>query len=371
VALAEQHIRDQLDRVDEVRSLIFLEANRQARAEARGETAEAGQAADALETLLVRDPLGSWWLPILRAASLAQRGRHTEARAQLLQFAPDGPGPALRAMGPELLLGAVTIAIQVGDREWMRDIYDVLLPYAARNSVNLVLLVSDGPIAHHLGCLAAALGDIDQAIAHHTQALSLCQRAGFVGFAARARLALEALGRAPVTVSVAPLASAIPRLEQNGDLWTLSHEGREVHLGDSKGVRYLALLLAEPGRERHVGDLVQAVDAGPGVDSDAKAAYRQRLDELRDALEDAEARGDRHAIERLQSDRDLLAREIARAVGLGGRDGGKASAASERARINVQRRLRDVITRVGELDGRLGRHLELHVKTGVLCSFRP
>jgi hypothetical protein len=66
----------------------------------------------------------------------------------------------------------------------------------------------------------------------------------------------------------------------------------------------------------------------------------------------------------------VLADELARAVGLGGRDR-RAGSASERARINVQRRIRDVLTRVAELDASLGRHLELHVKTGVFCSWEP
>jgi hypothetical protein len=57
-------------------------------------------------------------------------------------------------------------------------------------------------------------------------------------------------------------------------------------------------------------------------------------------------------------------------VGLGGRDR-KAGAAAERARINVQRRIRDVIARVAEIDEALGRHLRRHLKTGVFCCWRP
>jgi len=43
---------------------------------------------------------------------------------------------------------------------------------------------------------------------------------------------------------------------------------------------------------------------------------------------------------------------------------------SIRARINVQRRLRDVIVRVAGKDAALGRELDLHVKTGIFCSYR-
>jgi hypothetical protein len=43
----------------------------------------------------------------------------------------------------------------------------------------------------------------------------------------------------------------------------------------------------------------------------------------------------------------------------------------ERARVNVQRRLKDVIRRVEEQDPALGRYLAAAVKTGTWCSFAP
>jgi hypothetical protein len=43
----------------------------------------------------------------------------------------------------------------------------------------------------------------------------------------------------------------------------------------------------------------------------------------------------------------------------------------ERLRINVQRRLRDVLQRVEEQDPALGRYLAATVKTGTFCVFSP
>jgi hypothetical protein len=43
----------------------------------------------------------------------------------------------------------------------------------------------------------------------------------------------------------------------------------------------------------------------------------------------------------------------------------------ERARINVQRRLKDVVRRVEEQDPALGRYLAAALQTGIWCSFRP
>ena len=51
---------------------------------------------------------------------------------------------------------------------------------------------------------------------------------------------------------------------REGDYWSVSFEGRTVHMRDLKGMRYLARLLADPGREYHVLDLV-AAETGSGA----------------------------------------------------------------------------------------------------------
>jgi hypothetical protein len=43
----------------------------------------------------------------------------------------------------------------------------------------------------------------------------------------------------------------------------------------------------------------------------------------------------------------------------------------ERARINVQRRLKDTLESVAAADAALGRYLQATVKTGTFCSFMP
>jgi hypothetical protein len=73
---------------------------------------------------------------------------------------------------------------------------------------------------------------------------------------------------------------------------------------------------------------------------------------------------------RLREERESILSELSRATGLGGRARAAASV-TERARVNVQRRLKDAIARVSEADERLGRHLERSVRTGTFCCFRP
>jgi transcription elongation GreA/GreB family factor len=155
-------------------------------------------------------------------------------------------------------------------------------------------------------------------------------------------------------------------------------EGRTVHVRDLKGMRYLAQLLAHPGREFHVLDLVAAEtgqrmalgDAGEILDERAKTAYRRRLTEIEDDIEQARALGDARREAQADAERDFLVQELARAVGLGGRDR-RAASASERARSGVTRAVRQGIARIGEHHPQLGEHLNRAVRTGTYCAYVP
>src|SRR4029450_10103449 len=90
---------------------------------------------------------------------------------------------------------------------------------------------------------------------------------------------------------------------REGDYWSVIFEGHTVRVRDLKGMRYLARLLVDPGREHHVLDLVAAEagrgapaastpvaplprsalgEAGAMLDERAKNAYRRRLAEIED-----------------------------------------------------------------------------------------
>ena len=127
---------------------------------------------------------------------------------------------------------------------------------------------------------------------------------------------------------------------------------------DLKGFRYIARLLADPGREFHVLDLV-AVEAGsvpaigavtrddalsagrgdaglPVLDDQAREAYRRRLADVDDDIEDALRMNDIGRAELAAWDRDYLISELSSATGLGFRSR-MVGATSERARTSVTR----------------------------------
>ena len=178
---------------------------------------------------------------------------------------------------------------------------------------------------------------------------------------------------------------------QEGDYWVVVYSGATARVLDTKGMRYLARLLAEPGREFHALDLVAAPggrgavvvldpeagvttgrggSVGPMLDEAAKAAYRRRMVELREDLDEAEGFGDSERASRARFELQMLAEQVAAAVGLGGRDRPVADAA-ERARVSVTKALRVAIRRIGGHHPALGSHLDHDVRTGSYCSYQP
>jgi len=189
------------------------------------------------------------------------------------------------------------------------------------------------------------------------------------------RAARSMLDRIEVAARATAETNAFRR---EGDYWSVVFEGRTVRVRDLQGMRYLAQLLAHPGRQFHVVDLVAAEtgqqmalgDAGEMLDERAKSAYRRRLAEIEDDIEQARALDDAEREAQADAERDFLVRELARAVGLGGRDR-RSGSASERARVGVTRAVRQSIARIGQHHPQLGEHLRRSVRTGTYCAYAP
>jgi hypothetical protein len=191
-----------------------------------------------------------------------------------------------------------------------------------------------------------------------------------------------------------PLAAGMHR---EGDVWRFDYEGRVIRVGDSKGMRQLAVLLATPGVQIPAGevearassdpgngsglDASAAADAGlavqaapdtalAGLDATARREYQRRLEDLREEVEQAEAWNDSERAARAREEIDFIASELAAAVGLGGRDRPLASGA-ERARIRVTRAIRRAIEHIGAQDEGLAQELQTTIETGNFCAYEP
>src|SRR5713226_411548 len=190
---------------------------------------------------------------------------------------------------------------------------------------------------------------------------------------------------------------------KEGEYWTVGRGRNTFRLKDSKGLSYLAHLLRHPAAEFHVLDLAGGIadlrddgarqfahglprgdedlekagirigslgDAGEMLDEQAKVAYRRRLSELREELEEAKELGNVERAEKAEQEIDALTSELSRAVGLGGRNR-RAASVSERARQSISKTIKSVVERIVQSDARLGDIFSRCVKTGNFCSYQP
>jgi len=201
------------------------------------------------------------------------------------------------------------------------------------------------------------------------------------------------LGEKPTdqsTTGMAAVTRSDAMFRREGEYWTIRFDGAEFRLRDAKGLRYLSTLLQSPGREMLALDLARKApaaahrstgfepdlgsdalaDAGPSLDAAAKQAYRERVQELRDELDEAESWNDPERATRAREEMDFLTRELAAAVGIGGRDRPSASP-GERARVSVTRAIRLAMARIAENSAELGSHFEATIRTGTYCVYFP
>jgi hypothetical protein len=191
---------------------------------------------------------------------------------------------------------------------------------------------------------------------------------------------------------------------KEGEYWVIGYGRKSFRLKNSKGLGYLAHLLRHPTAEFHVLDLVGGIasqreegeanksvhglprghedlektgihigglgDAGEMLDDQAKVAYRRRLSELREELEEAKELGSVEHAEQAEQEIDALTSELSRAVGLGGRNR-RAASASERARQSITKTIKAVLDRIAQSDATLGDVFARCIKTGNFCSYQP
>ena len=130
-----------------------------------------------------------------------------------------------------------------------------------------------------LGHAHRAEGNEERAVLEFQAARSGFERVGAVDQAAEAARACGDAGRDdPAWPERPPQARSAPGVDtadenvfhREGEYWSVVFEGQTVRLRDLKGLRYLARLLADPGREFHVLDLV-ADETGGAVEIDGTA----------------------------------------------------------------------------------------------------
>jgi hypothetical protein len=368
------------------------------------------------------------WRDALLAAEV---GDERAAQAELDRHGRNGFADLPRDGLWILHLSALAQAcVLVRDKVRAAMLYELLEPYADRTAIS-VSTMPFGPVAMRLGMLAALLEWWDVAERHFTLAATRCDdlgarpasamvqieharmllARGAAGDAGRAAALVagarstcaeldlpgilaraEALGPAEAEGAQAVHAGSPERatLRREGQYWTVAYRDELARLRDRKGLRYLSLLLAAPGRELHVLEIVRATEGtsspspsgddelaasrlesiDPILDRVGKETFRRRLHELAEDLEQARAWNDPERASRIEAEIEALTIELERALGLGGRDRGMTSPA-ERARVSVTKAIRAAQRAISNECPGLGEHLAVSVRTGRLCSYAP
>lgn len=167
-------------------------------------------------------------------------------------------------------------------------------------------------------------------------------------------------------------------LRPESGVWHIAFNGTSVHLPDLKGLWHLRELVSRPHQFVPALALIGASseepvpqgDTGPVLDREALRAYRRRLAELDDDLDDAAIHGHEARQAKRTAERDALIAELKRATGLGGRPRRSGSPA-EKARLNVTRTIRHAIAELSTKFPELAEHLDASILTGLSCCYQP
>jgi tetratricopeptide (TPR) repeat protein len=238
-------------------------------------------------------------------------------------------------------------------------------------------------------------GDVEQARGLLEEALATVQELGMEGLEEKIKTSQSelppSLTPAPATSDQAASSLPAPSLQPSislfrydDDRWTISYQGATFHLRSVRGLRYIAHLLRNPQAEFHVLDLV-SVGLGEGAEqmsknpssqsetaapSHLRAAYRQRLEDLHEELEEAREFHDTERAARVQEELDRAAQQIATKMGLGRQDR-NAALRAERARVNVVKGIASALSKIAAHSPALELYLSKTLKTGLYCSYTP
>lgn len=359
-----------------------------------------------------------------------ETGQHAEARSEL-EFLARNDFSGLPRDGYWLysvyLLSLTAAALH--DQRRCETLYRALQPYGTRNAILAGGCL--GPVALPLGILAAVLGDWgaaavhfesaleralalrakpvvartlyehadvllraggptgrDQALSFLDRALEFAAHAGMKRFAAAIEARRAKARQLPAQALAAP-ESREGSFRKQGDFWEIGFEGQTLRLRDSKGLQYIAALARHPGREFHVLDLavgsggaprecpvgrspapVVLGNAGALLDERARNEYRRRFEEIGFEVLEAEKWHDGVKESRLREEREILARELSAAYGLGGKPR-KGADVVERIRKAVTNRIRDSIAKIHGVHPILGAHFSYGIRTGTFCRYAP
>ena len=282
-----------------------------------------------------------------------EEGDYDEARAIVRRLTADDCALVRRSILPQITAVCLIEACAMLQEVHGAAALEAVLAPNARDWLIWAEAIPLGPVAHSLGLLARTTGRLDEAVDHFEFAIAEARRVAARPFLARSlfelavtlrtrnrpddtsRLAalLQEAGALAADVGMHGLVRRIASwvsaevpgplimhnvFRQDGDRWLIAYVGTTIMLRDARGLRHLATLVRNPGRQFHVNELVG---------------------NLPEALAEAERDGD-----------------LTRA---------------ERARVTVTKSIAAALTRIGTKHPELAAHLRATVRRGYYCAYVP
>jgi hypothetical protein len=256
----------------------------------------------------------------------------------------------------------------------------LMAPYAGRCVVNSGAVVCLGVVEDYLWRAAVVSAD-PRADDWRAAAVAAYRRLGAPWWLRRVSAPSDVRRGAPVAAPRTADSRTIEMRPLPGQtVWSVGPAGQARLLPDMKGLHYLRALLQRPGIEITAlelsalaaghGTAVAEPSAGEQLDRQALTAYRNRLREIDEELDEAQSWNDPARAERIEAEREALLRELAGATGLGGR-ARTMSGTAERARVAVRKAIAAALDRIDAEDPAIARLLRRTVHTGSACRYEP
>jgi hypothetical protein len=256
----------------------------------------------------------------------------------------------------------------------------LMAPYAGRCVVNAGAVACAGVVEDYLWRAAVVSAD-PRADDWRAAADAAYRRLGTPWWLRRVSAPYDVTRGAPVAVPKPAGRRTVELRRLPGQaVWSVGPAGEARLLPDMKGLHYLRALVQRPRVELTAlemsamaaahGTIVAEPGTGERLDRRALTAYRNRLREIDEELDEARSWNDPARAERVEAEREALLRELAGAAGLGGR-ARTAGGTAERARVAVRKAIAAALDRIDAEDPATARLLRRTVHTGSACRYEP
>ena len=173
---------------------------------------------------------------------------------------------------------------------------------------------------------------------------------------------------------------------KKGDRWEIAFKGPHFYLEDSRGVQFIACLLAQPNKyisaleiaslgsqhESHNQGSAYTGSSSPHdiADWDAVKDYNTTLNEIKEDLSKAEANGDEGRIQQLEKRKEDMIAQLGSVLK---RDGQlrRFDDASEKARKSVTTEISRALEKIKAYNKTLYRYLDNSIRRGKNCIYLP